>query len=382
MKATRFLRDGATVLLGIVLAIGAGEMLLRALWPQRSPVTIGMFREDADAGYALRSDYRNEVRVPEFTIAIRTDSEGYRVPAAGKDLPEEAVRLLALGDSFTFGVGVEAEEAFPEVLEDLLSQAGENVVVRNGGVGGYGPLRTARHFFGSQARWKPDVVLHAIYVGNDLADAHPHTYLQSPVIRDGRMTVPGRSAWTDLRLGLRTHSHLYAFLRRRTYDLYQASPLADASRHLDPMGRAEWPAEIVAKHWPAGRAALRELAEWSREEGVPYLVVLIPTKYQVEDQAWVSTASGGAVRRPTSIEREPSGSFAPRWRRKASRTSTCWETFGSPRPRVPAPTFATTITGPPRDTASPRRIVAELRNRGWLESAGPDRWVRAGGTGG
>ena len=72
-------------LLGLALAVGSAELLLRWFWPQRSDLTVGMFQSDPDAGYRLREDYRNYVRVPEYRVDIRTDDEGYRVPvdAAG-----------------------------------------------------------------------------------------------------------------------------------------------------------------------------------------------------------------------------------------------------------------------------------------------------------
>jgi len=58
---------------GLVLALVAGELVLRAFWPQRSALTIGMFRKDPDAGFRLREGYRNEVRTPEFRTAIVID---------------------------------------------------------------------------------------------------------------------------------------------------------------------------------------------------------------------------------------------------------------------------------------------------------------------
>jgi lysophospholipase L1-like esterase len=273
-------------ILGFMLAGAAGEIVLRTFWPQRSAVTLGMFATNPDAGYALLPDYRNTVRVPEYATEIRIDGHGERVPENEPPENPGASRLLALGDSFTFGVGVEAEDAFPEILEDRLQADSKGPwVVRNGGVGGYGPLRSARLFLASQASWEPNVVIHALYLGNDLEDQDPARFRDHPRIENGRM-VTEHGGVQRLRLALRSHSHLYLFLRQRLYGLYQKTYLARRAQYLDPVGLAEWPASIRETSWPAGRAAIREIAEWCRARERGYLVLLVPTRYQVEEGAW------------------------------------------------------------------------------------------------
>ena len=48
----------------------------------------------------------------------------------------ETITLLALGDSLTAGLGLEANQAFPAQLEAALKKAGHDVVIINGGVSG------------------------------------------------------------------------------------------------------------------------------------------------------------------------------------------------------------------------------------------------------
>ena len=288
MTGTRSWRANlAAILFGCVLALVAGELVLRWFWPQRSAVTLGMFRADPDAGYSLLPEYRNVVRVPEFTTVVRIDGEGYRVADESKPVPEGVRRILAIGDSFTFGVGVDAEATYAAQLESILQESGAApVAVRNGGVGGYGPLRSERRFRAAQSAWKPEVVIHGIYLGNDLEDSRPHDFLAFPSIENGRMTRPGHHPLARIRTALRVHSHLYCFLRERLYGIYRATPLAARSQRLDPIGLSEWPASIVEGSWPAGQEAMSNLADWARENDALYVVVLIPIKYQIVDSAW------------------------------------------------------------------------------------------------
>jgi lysophospholipase L1-like esterase len=279
--------DALVVLAGLCVAVLLAEGVLRVFWPQRSDVTLGMFREDPHAGYSLRPDYRNEVRLPEYRVHIRVDEEGYRVPDAGPEASSPgASRLLAIGDSFTFGVGVEAEEAYPARLAAELGDADPGWVVRNGGVGGYGPLRSARLLRGRQAAWHPDVVVHLLYAGNDLEDPRPDSWLENPKVKGGRLVSPGRHPLRSLRLFLRTRSHLYAFLRDRLHGLYLASGLAERSHYLERVGRSEWPERIREVSWPAGRESLAEIRDWCEENDVRYLVAIAPARWQVDDAAW------------------------------------------------------------------------------------------------
>ncbi len=289
--------DLLALLFGIAAAALVGEALLALVWPQRSDVTAGMFEPHPAAGYRLLPGYENEIRVAEYRTRVRIDAEGMRIPAA--DARATAAQqtdgaaagcrsLLAIGDSFTFGVGVDAEEAFPLRLESMLAErTGEPWCARNGGVGGYGPLRSARLLASGQgAAAAPRILVHAVYVGNDLEDSDPETFLREPRIEGGRMIAGRRDVVARTRRWLRIHSHLFSFLRARLYGLYERTPLAARSQYLDPIALRDWPERIRETTWPACRGALREIAAWSAARDVRYLVVLVPTKVQVEESAW------------------------------------------------------------------------------------------------
>jgi hypothetical protein len=369
-----FLLSVAAVLFGLATAGALGEILLRLFWPQRSAVTVGMFRQDPVAGYSLAPGHSNEIRVPEYRTTIRIDADGYRVPEEGASDDGEP-RVLAIGDSFTFGVGVNAEAAWPEVLEQMLEEEDRpDASVRNGGVGGYGALRSARLLMGRQEEWNPDVVVHLLYVGNDLEDSEPETYLRVPRIRDGRMVAGEKGPLTRLRLQLRVRSHLYAFLRERLYDLYQRTPLAERGRYLDPVGLAVWPAEVERESWPAVQSAVLEIAAWARQRDVRYLVVLAPVKYQVRDDAWREYRARWG-RPDADFDRDHAQRVMGEW---LLREGIAWvdllEGLRAAERDAPGSTYF------PIDahwTAAGHRLAAEivrreLRDRGWIAGAPGD----------
>jgi hypothetical protein len=296
--------DALVLVAGVLIALGVGEIALRVFWPQRSGVTLGMFQPDPFAGYSLRPEYEDEVRLPEYRKRIRIDADGYRVGTGEETTHGVGPRLLVIGDSFTFGVGVNGEEAVPDRIERKLEAVSpDRWWVRNGGVGGYGPLRSAKLLTGRQAAWQPDLVVHVLYAGNDLQDPRPETYLEDPRVKRGRLLSPGQHPFTSARLFLRSHSHLYAFLRERLFGVYSSTVLAERSRYLDPIGLREWPASIGQTTWPAGQAAIAEIRDWCAERGTSYLVAVAPPRWQVDDEAWARYRQAWG-RPPDAFDRE------------------------------------------------------------------------------
>ena len=74
-------------------------------------------------------------RTPEFTFTASTNALGFRDHEFTQGR-SPACRVLAIGDSFTFGWGVSLEESWPKVLETTLKQDGVGVEVANLGFPG------------------------------------------------------------------------------------------------------------------------------------------------------------------------------------------------------------------------------------------------------
>ena len=90
------------------------------------------------------------------------------------------MRLLFLGDSFTFGEGVHFEDTFPEVTSRLLADRwrGKNLIWQsyNLGVGGYNTTDELRLLKAMGLQFHPDAVI-VCYVLND---AEPSLFEMGP----------------------------------------------------------------------------------------------------------------------------------------------------------------------------------------------------------
>jgi lysophospholipase L1-like esterase len=105
-------------------------------------------------------------------MRISTDEDGARNGPRGPPSPEAELVVL-LGDSYTFGWGVDTEETYPAFLDErLAAESGSAVRVLNLGVGGYGLTQASLRL----ARWvarHPEARVRAVawlHSHNDMSD--------------------------------------------------------------------------------------------------------------------------------------------------------------------------------------------------------------------
>ncbi len=111
---------------------------------------------------------------PEFVFTVNTDRSGFR---SRTDIPEgknhkDVIRAMFLGDSFTFGYGVEDDEAYPALVGQILRDQYHVPIetINAGFTGGYSP-DTGYVFYKERARsFSPDVVVLGLCIDTDLFD--------------------------------------------------------------------------------------------------------------------------------------------------------------------------------------------------------------------
>ncbi len=114
------------------------------------------------------SEVRNNL---EFNYIFETNDQGLRYKTIPLAKPADEYRVFVVGDSYTEGVGVAAEQLFTEHLEREFS-SGRQVRFINGGLTGTGPLQYGRLFMDTGLRYEPDALLICLYT-NDLSNTHP-----------------------------------------------------------------------------------------------------------------------------------------------------------------------------------------------------------------
>lgn len=151
-------------LLAISLILGGLEAAVR-LWGSgryepypmdHAPATDPMFVHDPDLYWRALPNFRQEGH-PFSTNSLGLRDDEFPAPGGGQRLA-----VLCLGDSSTWGDGVQAREAYPGLLERALQKdvraAGKRVEVLNAGVPGYSAWQILRQQRQLMARFRFDVV--------------------------------------------------------------------------------------------------------------------------------------------------------------------------------------------------------------------------------
>jgi hypothetical protein len=170
LSAITFVAIVAEVVLRLVALPASGAVALQCL----GAGTVlsgqkGLFRLDADSGFAMRPDVCVHLRSPEYDQVLRTNHRGFVGPDVPEPKPAGEFRIVVLGDSYTAGGQVPYEQNYTAVLErELLSDGYANVRVINAGVGGCGTMCQAGILRENVGWMKPDLVLVAVFVGNNI----------------------------------------------------------------------------------------------------------------------------------------------------------------------------------------------------------------------
>jgi GDSL-like lipase/acylhydrolase family protein len=153
---------------GMIFPLFLLELVVRllpvtVLPPQLDTGVRRYFREHKELRYTIKRDTDVELKHSEFSFRLKTNlnfpDAGFRGGTLGR--PAWGV---ALGDSFTFGAGVNQEATWVARLADLAKRD-----VINLGVPGYGPIQYTRAFEKYGLPLTPKIVFYALYT-NDLED--------------------------------------------------------------------------------------------------------------------------------------------------------------------------------------------------------------------
>ncbi len=143
----------------------------------------GMTEEDPGTGRRLRPGTHGKFRI--ISIPGLPPEVGFR--DNGPDASRR-FRVLALGDSFTFGDGVELESCWTELLEPRLDAS-----VLNAGMGASGAEYAADFLSTYGFRLEPDLVLYSFFAGNDVLDSGVSEGVSIRRFGAGRQWLDGHS---------------------------------------------------------------------------------------------------------------------------------------------------------------------------------------------
>ncbi len=267
------LLNGGLLLGSLSLFLAAGEIALRVTGIEKGkvvPPPIYVRSDDPQISYALKPHLRERA----FRSVITTNSLGLRSPEPDGERPVIAV----LGDSITFGYGVQDNESLPARLQALLP----GYDVQNGAVPGYNLMQESATYARSLSPLAPEALV-LVFYWNDLADMDPAVLHQNgnlyppgvepspegcaPVTEGLLGLVPGK-CWLD------THSALYRVMKKLVIARTEKRNQAEQVQELAAKPDYEYvPEDRVARY----AAELTEFAE-TLPQDMPRLFVIWPER--------------------------------------------------------------------------------------------------------
>jgi hypothetical protein len=265
----------AATALATVLALAVGEAVLRPFVTLPLPRTLPEVRYDPHP--IRRFTLRANQRAFTYGAPVEIDARGFR--AGTSQPPGVAPRLLALGDSFTFGMGVHDGETWPAQVErDLRGRTGAPITVVNAGTISYGVFQEADLLRERGLDVRPITVVHALYWNDFMNAAAPGPGEASPVTQEGYF------AWDGLEAQAGVRGRLKALASRSTlvFSLRQALATATAAREgagASAYGRAFdrfVEQGLTPDEWQPIERFYRDLVSLGQTHGFRVLVVLLP----------------------------------------------------------------------------------------------------------
>jgi hypothetical protein len=117
----------------LVVVLGA-EILVRMFLPQVTYSGGQSYRDEQF--FDLKKNFTGVVGHPDYEHIVSTNSNRLR-KTWRSSASREGTRVLVLGDSFIFGMGVEDDQTIPSYLATNLNKFGIAARVWNGGVPAY-----------------------------------------------------------------------------------------------------------------------------------------------------------------------------------------------------------------------------------------------------
>ncbi len=196
---------------GAFVIILGGELVLRMFFPEEI-LFPRMEHSEAYGFWNPKSTQMVHARPGRWRFVYTTNRYRSRGPVTPVSNHYEKINVVTIGDSFTFGTGVDDGEEYPAIMHGQLENR-FNVI--NIAVGGFGLAQQIRRYYEFGQLYHPKIVVSQFCI-NDPGDNFRNRVTR---IEDGRFVFedvgyPGRFQLWLSRSYLLQHSQTYSFLQQ------------------------------------------------------------------------------------------------------------------------------------------------------------------------
>jgi lysophospholipase L1-like esterase len=221
------------------------------------------------------------------------NDDGYRGKQRSMQKQPEVTRVIIIGDSFTYGMGVDLEDTYPQQLETFLNRNGGHYEVLNFGVIGYNMWQYNELLPRTALSYQPDIIILTLYQ-NDLKqsrppyetdpDYRPHNPFAQPAATKQQGLLSRSALWNLLKNLNARIEYKYRYLRGHDY-------LKNIPQRKQQFGTAQSGSKdykiltgtFDGEKTLAFSKALRRFVATAREGGAKVLIAYIPDAIQLNN---------------------------------------------------------------------------------------------------
>ena len=269
------------LILGIVIAFSAGEIILRT----RGVLSLGETHQ-YDPRTGLVTLVPGSINYTEKCLTepvlVEANSQGFRDEEFEIEKPADVFRIAVFGDSYTEARHVLLKNSFHGILENKLKELASNkkIEIYSFGIGGSGTFRNFLYLNQYGLKYKPDLVILAFLPMNDFRD--DYAMLSEIFDQDGKIK-------TELtqKEKLSKKSILLTWLRYKwqvfkTHGL--ASRLGEAQVPFDfQVFLKEYP-ESWQKIWDLEKTLIGRMNRTSRESGAKFMILTLADVWRIHPE--------------------------------------------------------------------------------------------------
>lgn len=203
-----------TFIISITIALLLGEFVIRLFYPQvTSPVQF--FYDEKLGGMVHVPNQKGFKEHPKvYYYEYQNNDIGMRDTRQLADYAQYPNKILCLGDSFTYGWGVNDNETFASILEKKINN--DSIAVLNAGVSGTGTDHALKFFQVRGKELNPKTAIY-FYFDNDIRDNMANAYFH---IANDSIIVNDKNSYASinaLKKNKLVHSKIYNWLSSNSH---------------------------------------------------------------------------------------------------------------------------------------------------------------------
>ncbi|MBI4016102.1 MAG: hypothetical protein HY363_00235 [Candidatus Aenigmarchaeota archaeon] len=291
-----------TLFIAVSIALLVSEVLVRLLIPQHTlnqlkSLSPAIYEVGENISWVYKPGTNGNHVTGEFNSSYYINSFGMRDEERLLKKSPNVTRILLLGDSFTAGFGVQQNETYAYLLEQMLNQPDRPVEVWNAGIDGYSPDTEYVLLKDKIEMIKPDIVMLGFYVANDVTDLCKNSWETDPrglpqrvhsnlVLVENNQLRFADNHLNSYKIGVLKYvdiilmriSHLYILIKKTFFaggNVYSEGIYVMIDKFPEMRIQLE-----RTKH------LLTELANLSTQHNATFHLIIIPERSQVNEEEW------------------------------------------------------------------------------------------------